>query len=44
MWSFRGANEKNKLLLIKYKKRLQYSEVNEKTIKTYKKDVYGIMI
>ena len=44
MWSFRGANEKNKLLLINYKKSLQYSDVNENTIKAYQKDVYGLMI
>ena len=44
MWSFRGANEKNKLLLINYKKSLQYSNVNENTIKAYQKDVYGLML
>ena len=44
MWSFRGANEKNKLLLINYKKSLQYSNVNEDTIKAYQKDVYGFML
>ena len=44
MWSFRGANEKNKLLLINYKKSLQYSNVNENTIKAYQKDVYGFML
>ena len=44
MWSFRGANEKNKLLLINYKKSLQYSNVNETTIKAYQKDVYGFML
>ena len=44
MWSFRGANEKNKLLLINYKKSLQYSDVNENTIKAYQKDVYGLML
>lgn len=44
MWSFRGANEKNKLLLINYKKSLQYSDVNKDTIKAYQKDVYGFMI
>ena len=36
MWSFRGANEKNKLLLINYKKSLQYSNINKDTIKAYK--------
>lgn len=44
MWSFRGANEKNKLLLINYKKSLQYSNINEDTIKAYQKDVYGFML
>ena len=44
MWSFRGANEKNKLLLINYKKSLQYGNVNETTIKAYQKDVYGFML
>ena len=44
MWSFRGANEKNKLLLINYKKSLQYSNVNKDTIKAYQKDVYGFML
>ena len=44
MWSFRGANEKNKLLLINYKKSWQYSNVNEDTIKAYQKDVYGFML
>ena len=44
MWSFRGANEKNKLLLINYKKSLQYSNVSENTIKAYQKDVYGLML
>ena len=44
MWSFRGANEKNKLLLINYKKSLQYSDVNENTIKAYQKDVYGFIV
>ena len=44
MWSFRGANEKNKLLLINYKKSLQYNNVNENTIKAYQKDVYGFML
>ena len=44
MWSFRGANDKNKLLLINYKKSLQYSNVNEDTIKAYQKDVYGFML
>ena len=44
MWSFRGANEKNKFLLIIYKKSLQYSDVNENTIKAYQKDVYGFML
>ena len=44
MWSFRGANEKNKLLLINYKKSLQYSNINKDTIKAYQKDVYGLML
>ena len=44
MWSFRGANEKNKLLLINYKKSLQYSNINKDTIKAYQKDVYGFML
>ena len=44
MWSFRGANEKNKLLLINYKKSLQFSNINKDTIKAYQKDVYGFML
>ena len=44
MWSFRGANEKNKLLLLNYKNSLQYSNINKDTIKAYQKDVYGFML
>ena len=30
--------------MINYKKSLQYSDVNEDTIKAYQKDVYGLML
>lgn len=43
-WYFREANDKNILLLINYKKALQFQNVSDKTIHEYQKEVYRFML
>lgn len=43
-WYFRKANDKNILLLINYKKALQFKNVSEQSIFDYQKEMYRFMI
>lgn len=43
-WYFRKANDKNILLLINYKKALQFKDVSEQSIFDYQKEMYRFMI
>lgn len=43
-WYFKLANDRNILLLINYKKALQFQDVSEQTIFEYQKEIYRFMI